>query len=676
MGWFRKRAADAPVADNAGDTPAEPGWRELPSMTHAVGPMPMTVQPSFEESLPTRGIPRWVHPLHHGSSAEGPVGVVEGLATVSALGRTTRTDAPPLEFSPAPRPPDRPIVARSSSGSTPPAVDLPTRPAPPAVPPADAGASAGASVPTGATLPLAVVHAEPPGLLLTHAERPPALPPRPLPPVVARAAVGSGTATFPPAADAPTPPPDPAGVAPAGAIPAPAESPVETPAAPVPDAPTVVARRAAAPAVAPSPPPRPSSATPSPPPPSSAPSAGSPPSPGSPPPPVSPPWAGLPPTASPPLPVARRIGLGAPLAARPAPEVVDAAPPPSAQDNALPDRPLVGALPIVAATPPAIDTTPGAPSAADGQGGTSARSEPLRDTAPSDISPVAPPTTLPVVARTATPSAVPPATVPPAADAWPPDPAGPDLATLAERPLVTPSTGPVSEAPIGPHIDVEGPPARRVADDGTGVRLPNVTVHRSLATSTPASGVRGHALTLGGPAHGPAPHRSLAPDAAQELAHVAPRRFGAAPPEPGQAGPRLELVARRAESLGAAPSTPDPGAAAIAAGVAQGAADGSFVFAPPRGEAGGSSDAEVTGFAGSASSVQRAPESAAAPDAQPAPEAAAAPTSAPSAGATPHDDNDKLEQLAKQLYDKIRDRLKAELRLDRERWGRVTDLSR
>jgi hypothetical protein len=38
--------------------------------------------------------------------------------------------------------------------------------------------------------------------------------------------------------------------------------------------------------------------------------------------------------------------------------------------------------------------------------------------------------------------------------------------------------------------------------------------------------------------------------------------------------------------------------------------------------------------------------------------------------------NDQLEELAKGLYDKIRQRLKAELRLDRERYGRVTDLAR
>jgi hypothetical protein len=43
---------------------------------------------------------------------------------------------------------------------------------------------------------------------------------------------------------------------------------------------------------------------------------------------------------------------------------------------------------------------------------------------------------------------------------------------------------------------------------------------------------------------------------------------------------------------------------------------------------------------------------------------------------TPAVSSDQLEELAKGLYDKIRARLKAELRLDRERWGRVTDLAR
>ena len=56
--------------------------------------------------------------------------------------------------------------------------------------------------------------------------------------------------------------------------------------------------------------------------------------------------------------------------------------------------------------------------------------------------------------------------------------------------------------------------------------------------------------------------------------------------------------------------------------------------------------------------------------------AAAGTPASPPGPAGGAEDNEKLEQLAKQLYDKIRDRLKAELRLDRERWGRVTDLSR
>jgi hypothetical protein len=35
-----------------------------------------------------------------------------------------------------------------------------------------------------------------------------------------------------------------------------------------------------------------------------------------------------------------------------------------------------------------------------------------------------------------------------------------------------------------------------------------------------------------------------------------------------------------------------------------------------------------------------------------------------------------LDEMAKKLYDKIRDRMRAELRVDRERFGRVTDLGR
>jgi hypothetical protein len=69
------------------------------------------------------------------------------------------------------------------------------------------------------------------------------------------------------------------------------------------------------------------------------------------------------------------------------------------------------------------------------------------------------------------------------------------------------------------------------------------------------------------------------------------------------------------------------------------------------------------------------PPAASLPDAteaaQSAPGAAGASTSTVAAVSS-----EQLDELAKGLYDKIRARLKAELRLDRERCGRVSDLAR
>src|SRR5207244_8291471 len=64
------------------------------------------------------------------------------------------------------------------------------------------------------------------------------------------------------------------------------------------------------------------------------------------------------------------------------------------------------------------------------------------------------------------------------------------------------------------------------------------------------------------------------------------------------------------------------------------------------------------------------------PDAAEAGQAAPGTPGAATSTTTPAVSSDQLEELAKALYDKIRARLKAELRLDRERWGRVTDLAR
>jgi hypothetical protein len=96
------------------------------------------------------------------------------------------------------------------------------------------------------------------------------------------------------------------------------------------------------------------------------------------------------------------------------------------------------------------------------------------------------------------------------------------------------------------------------------------------------------------------------------------------------------------------PSLPDVGdpaalaretaAAALGAGIGSPGPDGSISFAPPGGDAPG-------GGSGGA---------------------------APAAGGAGQD----LDALAGKLYDRIRVRLKQELRLDRERSGYLTDLSR
>jgi hypothetical protein len=97
----------------------------------------------------------------------------------------------------------------------------------------------------------------------------------------------------------------------------------------------------------------------------------------------------------------------------------------------------------------------------------------------------------------------------------------------------------------------------------------------------------------------------------------------------------------------------DAGSVAVDAGVAQRSADGSVVF-------------DVA----SAPAVQREADDAPAAS-EPAPAAAAAPSAAaPGAG------GQNIDDLVRRLYDPLAARIKAELWLDRERAGLVTDLRR
>jgi hypothetical protein len=167
---------------------------------------------------------------------------------------------------------------------------------------------------------------------------------------------------------------------------------------------------------------------------------------------------------------------------------------------------------------------------------------------------------------------------------------------------------------------------------------------------------------------------------------------GAAEPSHGavlQPGPGVVQRAELSLSLPTAPrfsaspaattATPwaDPARAAVASGVATMAADGSVVFAAPAGY-----HSEFAAPSAETTTVlqrQAGDEAAAAPPAPaaPPPAPAAAPAAPAAAGGAPGGQtNEQLEELAKHLYDKIRERLKIELRLDRERSGRLTDMSR
>ena len=122
----------------------------------------------------------------------------------------------------------------------------------------------------------------------------------------------------------------------------------------------------------------------------------------------------------------------------------------------------------------------------------------------------------------------------------------------------------------------------------------------------------------------------------------------------------------------------DPIRRTVAAGTASWAPDGALVFVPPTGY-----HDESPSDAPDEAAVQRqvagdtTAGAAAAPPSGEGPSVSAPGGGAgPGAGAAPGgQSNEQLEQLAKNLYDKIRERLKVELRLDRERSGRLTDLS-
>jgi hypothetical protein len=127
------------------------------------------------------------------------------------------------------------------------------------------------------------------------------------------------------------------------------------------------------------------------------------------------------------------------------------------------------------------------------------------------------------------------------------------------------------------------------------------------------------------------------------------------PVTPQSSAPALNLAAQAARHW-------DAGTVAVSAGVAQRSADGSVMFGPPE-------------SALEAPTVSRAEEAGSPP---PAPSTSAAGPSAPAAtaGAPGNPGGLDIDELVRRLYDPLSARIKAELRLDRERAGLITDLRR
>jgi hypothetical protein len=290
------------------------------------------------------------------------------------------------------------------------------------------------------------------------------------------------------------------------------------------------------------------------------------------------------------------------------------------------------------------------------------------------------------IGRAALPSIV------PAADSAPQTPT---VSTLASRAL----------APTVQRAPNEVPPAvQRFVERETGADLAGVTVHRN--TGAQAASIQAKAFTVDGEVHVPEHHGPLDEGEgrnllAHELTHVAQQRQlgGSRPLEHTDGGVALESEARGMEHRAAfanelntpsamtlasppvahtAQAAPepsvarwtDPGQAAIDAGVAQRAADGSVVFNfgggsdassagappasanPPAGGSGGDSDyVQRAEFVAGDESVQRA--------------------AAGGAGAGAGD-----EAQNKKVYEYVYWRLRRELRLNTEQYGNGAGLQR
>ena len=241
---------------------------------------------------------------------------------------------------------------------------------------------------------------------------------------------------------------------------------------------------------------------------------------------------------------------------------------------------------------------------------------------------------------------------------------------LGERPVVLASLF---------AIDAAAPAEVRRQAPGEPAGLPAAAAEpgrAGLRGSRPGSFLGGTRVPRAGPlGHGPPGGHP----------HPTGVRLPGGPPAPptGPVAQATGPVAQRAAPLAPTGAALDPAALALASGVASPDGAGGLRFAPPAAAgptvqlAGVATDlserfsAAATGAAEQLAGRSEQLAGAVAGPVNPPAAAAAGPAGAAAqAGAAPAD----LDDLARRLYDRLRSRLMAELRLDRERAGLVTDL--
>ncbi|WP_448612539.1 hypothetical protein [Modestobacter sp. URMC 112] len=250
-----------------------------------------------------------------------------------------------------------------------------------------------------------------------------------------------------------------------------------------------------------------------------------------------------------------------------------------------------------------------------------------------------------------------------------------------------------TDGTVGPDPQVRLVPLQRDRT-GSGAAAPAGTVQRSTRPSGTAATAEADQPPPGPgslPWPGAVPHAGWTGTAPRSLPPTGP---GAAPTVPGwdtsgpDAAPAVQgsgtrfgggpgELARPFPAGPVAQRAPDPGSTALALGLARRDVDGSVVFVPPRvqrdedpaGEPLGTQPA-ADGPAPAGTPVGPDPAGTAGPPPTPVPAAAAPAGPAPAATAGTPD----LDDLARRLFDPLSARLRAELRLDRERAGLAADL--